>query len=327
MNQRTIKATQKTASKSPGRAAAKPSAEDAAQPSPGLLDYHPPSVSTMRTMFSGPRSYFNPEFLGLWELDLDKPALFVGNHTLLGMTDAPLMIEHIYSQYGAMIRALGDRGHFKVPVWGAMLSRMGVVEGSPANCAALMEAGKHVLVFPGGGREVMRRRGEAYNLIWKQRTGFARLAIEHGYDIIPFGSVGPDEAFTIMADANDLKGSGLWHWLDRKLGLDAATRGGDMVPPIVRGIGPTLIPRPQRYYFGFGKRIPTAHLQGRANEKQTLWEVREQVAGAVEDQINRLLRYRYEDRQQNWGRLRRWLAPLDAPHPVVDMTRARRGAK
>ena len=331
MSQSNTKPTRHPASKAAERVA-KPAtvqatAKPIAEPTPGLLDYHPPSVSTMRTMFSVPRSYFNPEFLGLWELDLDRPALFVGNHTLLGMTDAPLMIEHIYSQYGVMVRALGDRGHFKVPVWGDMLTRVGVVEGSPANCAALMENGHHVLVFPGGGREVMRRRGEAYNLIWKQRTGFARLAIEHGYDIIPFGSVGPDESFTIMADANDLKGSGLWNWLDRKFGLDAATRGGDMVPPIVRGIGPTLIPRPQRYYFGFGKRIPTEHLRGRAQDKEALWEVREAVAESVEDQINRLLRYRYEDRKQNWGRVRRWLAPLDAPHPAVNMTRQRRMTK
>ena len=52
----------------------------------------------------------------------------------------------------------------------------------------------------------MRRKGEAYRLVWKQRTGFARLAIEHGYDIIPFGSVGPDEAFDILFDANDVMG-------------------------------------------------------------------------------------------------------------------------
>jgi hypothetical protein len=38
-----------------------------------------------------------------------------------------------------------------------------------------------VLVFPGGGREVTKRKGEAHKVIWKERTGFARMAIEHGY--------------------------------------------------------------------------------------------------------------------------------------------------
>jgi 1-acyl-sn-glycerol-3-phosphate acyltransferase len=156
----------------------------------------------------------------------------------------------------------------------------------------------------------MRRKGETYNLVWKQRTGFARMAIEHGYDIIPFGSVGPDEAFDIMLDANDVMGSPVWKWLDQRFRLSERTRGGDMIPPVIRGIGPTLFPRPQRYYFGFGKRIPTAHLKGKAGDPEALWALREEVARAVEGQIERLLVYREEDRLQHWSVLRRWLAPL-----------------
>ena len=274
------------------------------------MAFVPASPEEMRRVFAVARAYFNPEFLGLWELDLEKPALWVGNHTLFGLTDAPLMVEHLYTQYGVMLRGLGDRGHFDVPWWGDMLVRNGMVLGTPENCAALMDAGQHVLVFPGGGREVMRRKGEAYRLVWKQRTGFARLAIEHGYDIIPFGSVGPDEAYDILLDANDVMSTPLWQWLVRRYGVDAKTRGGDMIPPVVRGIGPTLIPRPQRYYFGFGQRISTRRLKGRAGNPKTLWTLREKVARAVEAQIERLLVYREEDRLQHWSPLRRWLAPL-----------------
>ena len=270
----------------------------------------PATPEEMRRVFAFARAYFNPEFLGLWELDLEQPALWVGNHTLFGLTDAPLMVEHLYTQYGVMLRGLGDRGHFDVPWWGEMLVRNGMVLGTPENCSALMRAGQHVLVFPGGGREVMRRKGEAYRLVWKQRTGFARLAIEHGYDIIPFGSVGPDEAYDILLDANDVMATPLWQWLVRRYGVDAKTRGGDMIPPLVRGIGPTLIPRPQRYYFGFGQRIPTRRLKGRAGDPKTLWALREKVARAVEAQIEKLLVYREEDRLQHWSPLRRWLAPL-----------------
>lgn len=48
-----------------------------------------------------------------------------------------------------------------------------MVLGTPENCAALMQAGQSILVFPGGGREVMRRKGEAYRLIWKRCRGGA----------------------------------------------------------------------------------------------------------------------------------------------------------
>jgi hypothetical protein len=281
-----------------------------AAPAGDVVDFTPATPEEMRRLFAVARAYFNPEFLGLWELDLGKPALWVGNHTLFGLTDAPLMVEHLYTQYGVMLRGLGDRGHFSVPYWGDMLVRNGMVLGTPENCSALMKAGAHVLVFPGGGREVMRRKGEAYRLVWKQRTGFARMAIEHGYDIIPFGSVGPDEAFDIVFDADDVMGLPLWKRLAERFALLERTRGGDMIPPIVRGIGPTLIPRPQRYYFGFGPRISTRRLKGRADDPKTLWALRERVAGAVEGQIERLLAYREEDRLQHWSALRRWLAPL-----------------
>lgn len=199
-----------------------------------VLAFTPPSPRHMRQTFVLPRRWFDPEFLGLWELDLQKPALFVGNHTLFGLTDAPLMVEHLYTQYGVMLRCLGDRGHFRVPLWGDFLIRNGMVLGTPEKCCALMRAGQQ-----------------------------------------------PE-----------------------------LTRNGDMIPPLVRGLGPTMLPRPQRYYFGFGPRIATAQLQGRAAEPDAVWELREQVARAVEHQIERLLRYRAEDRLQNWSAARRWLAPL-----------------
>ena len=275
-----------------------------------VVHFDPPTPERMRAFFRIARWYFNPEFLGLWELDLSRPALFVGNHTLFGLTDAPLMIEHLYTHYGVMLRGLGDRGHFNVPGWGKLLTRHGMVLGTPENCSALMRAGQSILVFPGGGREVMRRKGEAYKLIWKQRAGFARMAVEHGYDIIPFGSVGPDEGFKILLDGNDVTGSRLWKWLAQRTKIEEMTRGGDMLPPIARGLGPTLVPRPQRFYFGFGRRIPTSHVQGRHDDKDAVWEIREQVARAVEGQIERLMRYRADDRLSNWSPVRRWMAPL-----------------
>lgn len=256
-----------------------------------------------------PRAWFDPVFVGLGELDLQRPALWVGNHTIYGMLDTPLLCERLL-QEGVAIRPLGDRGHFKVPVWGKALIRGGMVLGSPDKCSELMRSGQHVLVFPGGGREVMRRRGEAYQLIWKRRTGFVRMAIEHGYDIIPFGSFGPDEAFDIVLDANDITGSQAWRWLKSQLPVEELTRGGDMIPPVVRGLGPTLIPRPQRFYFGFGPRISTEHLAGKADDADALWQTRNRVAAAIQDQLDLLRELRNTDKPANWSWWRRRLATL-----------------
>lgn len=74
-------------------------------------------------------------------------------------------------------------------------------------------------------------------------------------------------------------------------------------------LGLGLMPRPQRFYFGFGPRIRTRHLQGRESDPKTLWRLREKVAAAIEGQIERMQRYRATDRNRNRSRLRRWLAP------------------
>ncbi|HWR81208.1 MAG TPA: lysophospholipid acyltransferase family protein [Pseudomonas sp.] len=277
---------------------------------PGITDFQPPSVKSLQRMLRVANAWFSPLFLGLDKRDLSKPALWVGNHTLYGLFDVPLLVEYLYREQGVFVRGLGDRAHFAVPGWSQLLVKAGMVLGTPENCAALMQSGQHVLVFPGGGREVMRRKGEDYQLIWKNRSGFARLAIEHGYDIIPFGALGADENFDILLDAGEVSRSRLWTLFDDHLKLSERTRGGDMIPPLVRGIGASLVPRPQRFYFGFGKRISTARLQGKSEDARRVWALRGKVAKAIEEQLDMLIDYRQQDRRQNWSALRRFLAPV-----------------
>ena len=40
-----------------------------------------------------------------------------------------------------------------------------------------MNQDETVLVFPGGGRDMLKFKGEEYRLLWQGRSGFARLAI------------------------------------------------------------------------------------------------------------------------------------------------------
>lgn len=269
-------------------------------------DFQPPELATLQRILAPLRAWFDPRFFGLDALDLSRPALFVGNHGLFSI-DAPLLIEAIYREHGVLVRALGDHMHFRLPGWGRMVRFSGGVDGTPENCAALMRSGQSILVFPGGAREVMRRKSDDYRLIWKQRTGFARLAISHGYDIIPFAAVGANETYRILVDADDIRDSRAWRWLDGKFDLDARTRGGDLLSPLVRGVGPTLLPRPERFYFGFGDRISTAALQSDTPDSDTLWQVRRQTERAIGD-LNQLLQdYRAADRAQ-WPAWRRWLA-------------------
>jgi len=121
------------------------------------------------------RKLINPKVYGIENVP-ERGALLVGNHTVLGVLDLPLICAELWKR-GRIVRALGDHAQFKVPGWRDMLKSVGVVEGSRANCAELMQRGELILVFPGGGREVAKRKGERYELVWKNRIGFARRGI------------------------------------------------------------------------------------------------------------------------------------------------------
>ena len=143
-----------------------------------------------------------------------------------------------------------------------------------------------VLVFPGGSREVNKRRGEKYRLMWKERIGFAKIAIEHGYPIIPFAAVGAEEMFDVLLDEHNLLYARFSSLVQRITGWPIHT--------IVKGMGPTLIPRPERLYFWFGKPIQTSDLEGKASTSNAK-AIRDHVKAEIETGIDTLLRIRESD--------------------------------
>lgn len=251
-----------------------------------IEDFRPPSLRTMARVTALQRRYFAATLEGADNVDPQRPGLFVGNHALMGVLDSPLFVYELYRQTGVFPRSLGDHFHFPTPVWGKLVTRFGAVPGTRENCRRLMESGQHVLVFPGGAREVAKRRDEINKLVWKKRTGFVYMAIEQGFDIIPFASLGCDEAYDIVYDGDDFANG----WLGKRLlgndKVNSLMRGGDLFMPLVKGIGPTLLPKAEPFHFSIGKPIPTAHLQGQENDPAVLWQLREQVSDAITSMLS-----------------------------------------
>jgi 1-acyl-sn-glycerol-3-phosphate acyltransferase len=232
------------------------------------------------------RAYTRPTFTGLEKFPTDRGVLFVGNHTLLGVLDIPLLFAELYLRRGIFLRSLADHAHFVIPGWRDFLKRYGAVDGTPANCGALLDAGEPVLVFPGGAREVAKRKGEKYRLVWGKRAGFARMAVAHNALIVPFGAVGVEDQFDILYDANDFLKTPFGKLVKR---LNLRT---DAIPPVVRGIGPTPIPRRERYMFAVGDPIDPADFTCDANDVDGVWQVREAAREAVTGLITGLLAQR-----------------------------------
>jgi len=241
------------------------------------------------------RRYFAPEYLHLERADRRRPTLYVGNHSVYGVLDVLLFADALYRERGIVLRSLADRNHFKLPGWRDFVAQTGAVLGTRANCAALMRRREHILVFPGGAREVFKHKGEAYRLIWKERFGFVQLAIEHGYSITPYATVGAEEAFDVLLDSADYMRTPLGRVLKRSGVADRYLRGGEEFPPLVRGLGLTVIPRPEKLYFSIGRPIATSSYRGRRDDPALVRQLRGRVARALQRLIVELREHRAED--------------------------------
>jgi 1-acyl-sn-glycerol-3-phosphate acyltransferase len=188
---------------------------------------------------------------GLQNLPSDGRFLLVGNHTQGGI-ESVLIPYLVRREIGMRVRPLADRGIGRIggPV-GDLFAGVGVVVGAPETARELMRHDEPILVFPGGGREIPKFKGEENTLRWQGRAGFARLSVENDYPIVPVGLIGGDDMYRSLTTRD-----GLWGRLSQGLAEKLSGRA-DMAMPLMHGIGPTLIPRPQRMYLRFGAPIQT----------------------------------------------------------------------
>lgn len=246
---------------------------------------------------------FNPVVLGADNIP-DRPCLFVGNHSLFaldGWVLAPVMLKEL----DRFPRGLGDRFLFANKSVGDVVLKSGGVMGHPEVCSALMRDRQDIMVFPGGAHEAVKAARDMYELQWKERYGFVKLAARHGYTIMPFGMVGPDEFYGHLVEGEDLPDTAVGQLLKRFGVLNEDTRP-DMLPPIPIGALGTLLPKPQRCYIGFGEPIDLAKYSGKTPTKKQQQTIRSEVAEQIETQLAELLFTRTQRRGQD-GLLRRLL--------------------
>lgn len=247
-------------------------------------------------------AYFSPVIMGLENVDKDHPALYVANHTLYGLLDVPLYGHKLYEEKEILLRSLGDDMHYKVPIWREIMLKLGLVRASRENCRELMKMGEHILVFPGGTREILKKKSELYHLIWGNRMGFAQMAIENQYDIIPIASVGPEQALDIVSDSDDFQHTLMGKFLNAT-GLSRLLRGQDYIPPLVEGLGHTFMPKPVKFYIKFGTRISTQRYKGMAEDKNAVLMLRTEVELSIDRMLIDLLKMQASD--NDMGILRR----------------------
>ncbi|KAA8496176.1 Acyltransferase-like protein [Porphyridium purpureum] len=248
------------------------------------------------------RSYTRPVFLGTENLlrmreagflDADdgamrrRPILFVGNHTVHGILDMPLLIEHLIDA-GVTLRPLAHPAHFELfssltrGGWRDVVQSFGAVRATPRNYFRLLKHKQAILLYPGGAREVCRRRGEGYAVHWKENVDFVRAALKFNAVIVPFSAIGADDSVSILLDAEEQLQLPIIGELIRTQVLDRFGMDYEHLHPI------TTFPRPIRFYFKFHKPIELDAMKD-AGREQALYEL---TRSQVEAGINELLEYR-----------------------------------
>ncbi|KAJ3092559.1 hypothetical protein HK102_005839, partial [Quaeritorhiza haematococci] len=212
-----------------------------------------------------------------YQLPNDGKVLFVVNHNLHA-ADMAALFATIFLATGKWSRGLADTTHTFVPGWAQFLFYIGGIPGTRENCAECMKAGHPLLVFPGGHLEVFRRKTDPkYHVIWKEIMGFAKLAVAHGYTIIPSSSVGmgdmlraafevpiPDIFLMIMGD----KRRGLFFPIPIPVSLE-------------------------RQYMKFSKAIPTDSSQ--SENMEYIKEIRNLSRDAVNVGIDKMVEWQKQD--------------------------------
>ncbi len=172
--------------------------------------------------------YHRYRISGVERLPLSGPVLLVCTHSFASY-DLVLLTLRLMQQTGRCPRALGHKQlWFFHPLMAKLSDRIGVVAGTPDAGRQLLEAGELVAVAPGGTREAIRHSGQRYQVSWQGRTGFARLALQTGAKVLLAATPSADRIFTVY---------------DNPVTRALYARF-KLAPPLLRGLGPTLIPRP-----------------------------------------------------------------------------------
>ncbi|XP_022156515.1 acyltransferase-like protein At3g26840, chloroplastic [Momordica charantia] len=251
---------------------------------------------------------------GLAGIPEEGPVLFVGYHMLLGLELAPL-VGQFFEERNIVLRGMAHPMMFAKVKEGRLpelasydaFRMMGAVPVNARNFYKLLSSKAHVLLYPGGMREALHRKGEEYRLFWPEQSEFIRMAARFGAKIVPFGAVGEDDIGEVVFDYEDQMKVPFFRKLIEDLTGEAIRLRADMSGEVANqdvhlpGILPKL---PGRFYYYFGKPFETEGRKEELRDRENAHKLYLQVKGEVENCLAYLTNKRESDPyRQLWPRL------------------------
>jgi 1-acyl-sn-glycerol-3-phosphate acyltransferase len=196
--------------------------------------------TTLPALRAMSKVYFRAEVRGLDNIPPEGPILLVGNHsggTLIA--DTFVFAQGFYDHFGPL-RRFHQLAHdlvFRIPGARASLSRYGTVPASPENMKRALEREAALLVYPGGDHETYRPTWESGKIDFAGRTGFAKLALEHGCQVVPVVAIGGQETALFLGQGREIA---------RRLRLDRLLRVKVFPAQVAPPFGLTIMDLPGR---------------------------------------------------------------------------------
>jgi len=186
--------------------------------------------------------WFQPTIEGIENIPLDEGGLIVTNHGHFGI-DLPVLLRLILEGRGRIVRSLGDRVVFALPIFRDLAQSMGAIEGEPTATVRLLRDDQLVLVYPGGAKEALSSPEDAYRLQWENSHGFIRTALRAQKPIIPIAGLGNEELYVQVVSQDRVRQSGVGRFISQLL-------GDKYVMPIYMGLGALPFPTDLHYIVG-----------------------------------------------------------------------------
>lgn len=240
---------------------------------------------------------FHPVVRGLERIP-EGPGLYVANHSGgILFPDAYVLGDAIYRTCGIedLPYVLAHDLAVRTPVANQIFPPLGGVRASPENAHKLFAACRKVLVFPGGDVEALRPFRDRDKIVFGDRRGYVRLAIEEGVPIIPCVTAGAHAGLIVLDDGGRIA---------RFLGIDRTLRV--KVFPIVFslpwgltiGFPPPYIPMPTRF---FTEILEPIHFErsgeAAASDGEYVELCHNQVVDAMQAALTRLAAERRRDKR------------------------------
>ncbi|GFN90774.1 transmembrane protein 68-like [Plakobranchus ocellatus] len=147
------------------------------------------------------RIWHGYEIEGIENIPSSGPALIIYYHGTLPV-DMYYVVSSLILEKDRQVHLVGDKFLFHIPGWQTLMEVCKVTTGTVSSCVEVLKSGQILSIAPGGVREALFG-DETYNLMWNQRSGFCKVALQANVPIIPMFTVNIREAFRTPSWARD----------------------------------------------------------------------------------------------------------------------------